>query len=315
MNTLVAPPILDRLSALGDETRTRILALLERSELTVSELCSILQSAQPSVSRHLKTLAGEGWVDARAEGRKRHYRLAADLDASARALWDIVHEEVRRGGVYEADAERAREVLNRRRLRSAEFFARAAERWDELRAEMFGSAAGLAPLLGLLDADWVVGDLGSGTGALTEALAPFAGRVIAVDRSPEMLSAAEHRLAGQRNVELRRGELEALPLEDATLDLAVLALVLHYVVDPPDVLEEVHRVVRPGGRVVLVDMRPHERGVGYAEEMGHMWPGFEPEQVRGWLGGAGFERVRVVPLAPDPRATGPLLFLASAGRG
>ena len=314
MNTLIVPPILERLSALGDETRTRILALLERSELTVSELCQVLQSAQPSVSRHLKTLAGEGWVEARAEGRKRHYRLAADLDPSARALWEIVREEVREGGAYAADAERAREVLNRRRLRSAEFFAQAAERWDERRAEMFGSAPGLAPLLGLLDAEWVVGDLGSGTGALAETFAPYVRRVVAVDRSAEMLAAAKHRLAAQDNVELRHGDLEALPLEDAELDLAVLALVLHYVVDPPDVLAEVHRVLAPGGRVVLVDMRPHERGVGYAEEMGHVWPGFEAEQMHAWLVDAGFDRVRVAPLAPDPNASGPLLFLASGAR-
>src|SRR5687768_8377785 len=166
MNVTNAPPILERLSALGDETRARILALLERSELTVTELASILQAPQPSVSRHLKTLGAEGWVDARAEGRNRHYRISPDLDVPARALWRIVREQIDASGVYAADAERARAVLERRRLRSEEFFARAAERWDEVREQLFGPGANLVPLLGLISSDAVVADLGVGTGSL-----------------------------------------------------------------------------------------------------------------------------------------------------
>jgi ArsR family transcriptional regulator len=312
MNTTVAPPILDRLSALGDESRTRILALLERSELTVTELASVLQIAQPTVSRHLKTLAAEGWVEARADGRSRHYRLARELDEAARALWRIVHDEVGGEGVYAVDAERARGVLEQRRLRSAEFFATAAERWDEVREQLFGSAAGLAPLLGLIRPEWTVADLGVGTGALAETLAPFAARVIGVDRSEQMLAAAAHRLAGHTTVELRRGELEALPIAEGEADLAVLALVLHYVVDPPTVLGEVLRVLKPGGRLLLLDMRRHDGGPWDAEEMGHVWPGFEVERVQAWLSEVGFADVRVVPLPPDPKAGGPLLFLASA---
>jgi ArsR family transcriptional regulator len=314
MHTLASPPILDQLSALGDETRTRILALLERSEFTVTELASVLQASQPTVSRHLKTLASEGWVEARVDGRNRHYRLAPALDGAAQALWNIVRGEIADGGVYAADAERARGVLEHRRLRSAEFFASAAERWDETREKLFGSAAGLTALLGLLHVDWVVADLGVGTGSLTETLAPFVGRVIGIDRSAEMLAAAEHRLRDCANVELREGELEQLPIGDGEVDVAVLALVLHYVVDPPAVLEEVHRVLEPGGRMLLVDMRLHDRGPAYAQEMGHVWPGFERERVEGWLDGAGFESARVVPLPPDPEASGPLLFLASAVR-
>jgi len=312
MNSTVAPPILRRLGALGDETRTRILALVERSEFTVNELCSVLQLAQPTISRHLKTLSSQEWVEARADGRNRHYRLNPGLDDPARALWRIVREEIGRGVVYSADAERARAVLDHRRLRSAEFFAETAERWDEMRAELFGSAAGLAPLLGLVESSWVVGDLGSGTGALTARLAPFARRVIGVDRSTEMLATAEVRLADIDNTELRRGDLETLPLEDEELDLAILALVLHYVVDPPRVLDEVHRALTPGGRLLLLDMRPHDRRGRYYEEMGHISPGFERERIEVWLSEAGFEDARVTFLPPDPAATGPLLFLASA---
>lgn len=312
MNTSPAPPILERLHALGDETRTRILALLDRSELTVTELCTALQLAQPTVSRHLKTLSSEGWVDVRVDGRNRHYRLASGLDDPARAVWGIVREEIGRGGVYEADAERAQAVLSGRRLRSSAFFAASAGRWDAMRSELFGSATGLAPLLGLLDPTCVVGDLGVGTGALARRLAPFAQRVIGVDRSPEMLDAAAARLLDLANVELRAGELESLPVDDDELDVAILALVLHYVVDPPAVLSEVRRGLRPGGRLLLLDMRQHDHGREYAEEMGHVWPGFEPDRIGAWLGDAGFSEVLVTPLPPDPEASGPLLFLASA---
>jgi ubiquinone/menaquinone biosynthesis C-methylase UbiE/DNA-binding transcriptional ArsR family regulator len=312
MNTTTAPAILDRLSALGDESRTRILALLERSELTVTELASILQIAQPTVSRHLKTLAGDGWVEARADGRNRHYRLASGLDEAARALWRIVRDEIGGGGTYAADAERARGVLEQRRLRSAEFFATAAERWDQVREQLFGAAAGLAPLLGLIRSEWTVADLGLGTGAMAETLAPFARRVIGVDRSEQMLAAAAHRLEKHANVELRHGELESIPVPDAEVDLCVLGLVLHYVVDPPLVLREVRRITRAGGRLLLVDMRRHEGGPVDLEEMGHVWPGFDAERMAAWLTEAGFAEVRVVPLPPDPSAAGPLLFLASA---
>ena len=312
MNTMTAPPILDRLSALGDETRVRLLALLERSEFTVGELCAVLQTAQPTVSRHLKVLASEGWVEARAEGRNRHYRLRPDLDDAARALWRIVRDDVDALEAFGADGERARVVLDERRMRSTAFFAETAGRWDAMRTELFGSATGLAPLLGLVDPAWTVADLGTGTGALAGRLAPFAGRVVGIDRSAEMLTTARARLEHVGNVELRRGDLEALPLDSGSVDLAIMALVLHYVVDPPSVLAEAHRILGTGGRLVLLDMRAHDRGTGWAEEMGHVWPGFEPERVEAWLADAGFGQTRIVPMPPDPEATGPLLFLASA---
>ena len=218
-------------------------------------------------------------------------------------------------GPYAADSERAAAVLHDRRLRSAEFFSRAAERWDDTREELFGRDVRFAPLLGLLDAEWTVGDLGTGTGALARLLAPFVQRVVGVDRSDEMLSAARHRLADLENVELRSGSLESLPVKDGELDVAILSLVLHYVVDPPHVLAEVRRALRPGGRAVILEMRLHERGVGYAEEMGHVWPGFEPHQIGTWLADAGMDDVRTHLLAPDPSASGPLLFLTTARAG
>jgi len=156
-----------------------------------------------------------------------------------------------------------------------------------------------------------VGDLGTGTGGFAATLAPFVTRVIGVDRSQAMLRAAERRLEGLSNVELRTGDLEELPIADGELDVAVLSLVLHYVVDPVSVIQEARRTLRPGGRILVVEMRAHDRGAEYAEEMGHVWPGFEELQMAQWITDAGFRHVHARPLPPDPEAGGPLLFIAS----
>lgn len=314
MNTIAAEPrIFDRLDVLGDEVRSRILLLLERGELTVSEIQSVLQIPQPTVSRHLRILADDGWVVSRSEGTFRPYRMA-ELDSSAEALWTLVREEVRESVPALRDRERARAVRADRRARSREFFASQAGRWDEIRDELFGGRSEWLPLLALVSPDWTVGDLGVGTGHFSALVAPLVSRVVGVDASEEMLEAAGARLEGVENVDLRRGELESLPVDDESLDLAVMLFVLHYVVEPADALAEARRVLRPGGRLVVVDMREHDRE-GYREEMGHLWPGFSAEQMNEWLGAAGFERVLHRPLRPDPAAEGPLLFAASAMRG
>jgi ArsR family transcriptional regulator len=135
--------------------------------------------------------------------------------------------------------------------------------------------------------------------------------VIAVDESSAMLGAARKRLAGQEHVELRGGRLEDLPIEDGALDAAVVSLVLHFVVEPAAVLREAARVLAPGGRLLVVDMLPHEREE-YRAAMGHVWLGFDEAQLAGWLHDAGLTAARFVPLPPDPQAKGPGLFTARA---
>jgi ArsR family transcriptional regulator len=156
-----------------------------------------------------------------------------------------------------------------------------------------------------------VADLGCGTGQTTAALAPYVKQVFAVDESSAMLAAARRRLGEHENVDLRSGRLEGLPIDDASVDVAVLSLVLHFVVDPMAVIAEAARVLRPSGRVLVVDMMPHERDE-YRTTMGHLWLGFDEQQVAGWLEGAGFASPRFVPLPPDPQAKGPALFTARA---
>ena len=311
--TVARPPaILDHLSALADTTRSRILLLLDRHELSVSELCGIMQLPQSTVSRHLKALADSGWIAARAEGTSNVYAMAPDhLDGAARRLWALVREQVGQAPAAANDQRRAQTVIAERRTKSQEFFSSSAGQWDRVRDDLFGERFHLAALPAFADSAWTVGDLGCGTGQLTASLAPFVSRVIAIDASAAMLQAARKRLHGFDNVELRRGELESLPIDDARLDAATLALVLHHLPEPDRALAEVARVLKPRGRLLMVDMLPHDRE-SYRQQMGHVWLGFSEEHVRRILGESGFDDVRIVALSPDPKSKGPGLFVATA---
>src|SRR6516165_4147293 len=256
----MTPAILDHLTSLADTTRSRTLLLLDRHELTVSELCRIMQLPQSTVSRHLKALADAGWVTARAEGTSHLYTLTRDdLDASARRLWVLVREQIGSTPAAAQDERRLQATLSERRTKSQEFFSSSAGQWDRLRSELFGDRFHLAALAAFADPSWTVGDLGCGTGLVTLALAPFVAHVTAVDGSAAMLQGARRRLQQLDNVDLRRGELEALPIDDGRLDAAVMMLVLHHVPEPSRAVAEVARVVKPGGRFLLVDMLPHDR--------------------------------------------------------
>jgi ArsR family transcriptional regulator len=306
--------ILDHMSALADPTRCRMLLLLEKQELTVSELCSVLQMPQSSVSRHLKTLADDGWVSSRRDGTSRFYSMPLDdLDSGASRLWPLIREQVATTAAAGHDDRRLRSIVARRRAKSQEFFASAAGGWDRLRSGLFGDSFYLWAVLGLIDPALVVGDLGCGTGQLSETVAPHVKRVIAVDSSNDMLDAARARLAEQPNVDVRQGELEAMPIEDGELDAAMMSLVLHYSADPARALTEVARVLRPGGRLLVVDMLPHDREE-YQQQMGHVWLGFSDKQISRFASGAGFGDVRIRALPVDPDAKGPALFAAVATR-
>jgi ArsR family transcriptional regulator len=310
----VTAAIFDDLTTLGDATRSRMLLLLERHELTVSELCTVLQLPQSTVSRHLKMLADAGWVVSRRDGTSRYYTLSLDeRGAPARRRWALLRDQVSAGAAADQDARRLKNVLGRRQSKSQEFFQTAAGQWDKLRGDLFGNASHLQALPALLDDRWIVGDLGCGTGQVALALSPFVARVVAVDRSGEMLQAARRRLRDLPSVEVKRGELEALPIGDAELDAATLLLVLHHLPDPPAALSEAYRALKPGGRLVVADMLPHDREE-YRQQMGHVWLGFSEEQTQRMLTAAGFARLRIAALPVNAAAKGPALFVATAVR-
>jgi SAM-dependent methyltransferase len=301
--------ILDRLSSLADFTRSRLLLLLEKQELMVSELCAVLKLPQSTVSRHLKVLSDEGWIGSRGEGTSRYYAMTlARLDPAARELWSVVRGQIVDVPQVQLDYRRVEGVLAKRR--SKIFFTTAAGMWDKLRTDMIGGRADLLGMLELLDERWVVGDLGCGAGHITEALAPCVGRVIAVDESGPMLDAARARIAALDNVELREGHIESLPIENDTLDVAILFLVAHFISDPAGAIREVRRVLKPDGRLIVVDLCSHDRA-DYIVQLGHVWQGFTGDQVTDWLSEAGFGACRYRVLPEDADATGPPLFVAS----
>lgn len=307
--------IFDRIGVLGDPTRARLLLLLERRELTVSELCAVTQLPQSTVSRHLRALVDGGWLSARREGTSRWYAMDRDdLDDAMGRLWALVRDETADGPAAREDRSRLPVVLRDRRSRSKEFFSTEAGQWDRMRDDLFGDGFFLHALPALLDPSWTVGDLGCGTGQVAEALAPFVRRVVAVDDSEAMLAEARTRLAPHGNVDVRPGDLEALPLDDGALDAATMVLVLHHVPEPAAALAECARVLRPGGRLLVADMVAHERR-DLAQSMGHVWMGFDADTLAPWFADAGLGEVRNVRLPADPRAKGPALFVASATRG
>ncbi len=306
--------LLTRIESLADPTRVRLLRLLERHELGVLELSDVMQLPQSTVSRHLKHLADRGWVRHRAQRTANLYRLAADeLPSGARRLWQVTRSETEGWAALAQDQLRLERRLKERGADAQAFFASAATRWDKLRDELYGRAFPAAAMAALLPAGWTVADLGCGTAQMAATLAPHVKRVIGVDQSAAMLKAARKRVAGLANVELRQGELLALPIEDGACDGALMTLVLGYLPDPAPALAESFRVLAPGGRLVAIDVMRHDREE-FARQMGHANLGFEPDALAGLLTSAGFEEIAVRPLPPEAGVKGPALLLATGTR-
>ena len=307
--------LLGWMASLADPTRLRLLRLLERHELGVADLCDVLQLPQSTVSRHLKTLSDEGWVRSRRQATNHLYRTLLDeLEPAARKLWLLAREQTEGWPTVRQDQLRLDQRLADRHTDASEFFAGAAAEWDRLRAELYGRTFTHAAALALLSPDLVVADLGCGTASVAAQLAPYVGKVIGVDNSAAMLKAARKRTAGTNNVDLRRGDLESLPVDNASCDAALLLLALTYVEDPALALAEVKRILKPGGRAVVVDLLPHDRD-DFRRQMGQRHAGFDPENLESMMRSAGLSPITTNPLPPEPGVKGPALFLATAQVG
>jgi len=286
----------DLLRTLADPIRLRMLRLLELQGqgLSVGELADVLKLPQSTVSRHLKTLTDSDLAQARREGTSTFYRLSESAAVnSVGHLRRLSRQHVENDPAAKADSQRLAQVLRQRQAASEKFFGKAAAQWDQLRKEWFGETFHLEAMLALMNPAWVVADLGTGTGAMAALISPHVKQVIAVDSSPAMLKGAKARVRDQQlqNVDIRQGSLESLPMERASIDVALLALVLHHTVEPAAALREIHRVLRPGGVLLIVDLQPHQVEL-FREKMEHRWMGFAQETLEGWLKEAGFVQTR-----------------------
>lgn len=311
--------VVDLLALLQDSLRLRLLRVLEHEELGVGEVANVIQTPQSTVSRHLKMLAEGGLLTRRVVGTSAYYRLLVDdLSDGVRAVWLAVREQIGGERQHQGDLRRLRDVLAARRHDSVGFFGRVGGEWDHYRRELFGDGFSALGLLGLINPDWVIADLGCGTGDLAELLAPWCERVIAVDQSPEMLEAAEARLgdlvAVTGRVDLVEGGMGSLPIEDGAVDAACVSLVLHHVESPVAALREMRRTLRTergGGLALVIDMLPHEREE-FRRDMGHEHMGFGRDAMNAAFESAGLDPVRYVELPGEPGSKGPGLFAATA---
>ncbi len=308
------PALLNWLATLSDMARLRTLRLLGVEELSVGELAKILQLPQSTVSRHLKLLTEGGWLSRRTVGTASLYRMALpELPAGARELWEFASAQLQLSPTVEDDNHRLSEVLAERRADGEAFFGRLGGEWDAVRRDLFGDAFAAEAMLGLLNPDWVVADLGCGTGSAAELIAPIVKRVIEVDREPAMLDAARKRLASWHNVEFRQGEITETPIGKSEVDAAITSLVLVYLDKPESAVREMGRILRPGGAAMIVDLVAHDRE-SYRQTMGHRHLGFGEADVRAWADDAGLGDVRYRRLRPDTDAKGPGLFVATMRR-
>jgi len=311
-STLQPDRLLRWMSSLADATRLRLIALLVEHELGVSDLCDVIQLPQSTVSRHLKILAGEGWAISRRQGTTNLYQVVLDeLEPAQRELWLVTREQAGSWATFEQDRLRLDQlVLNKQRDAGA-FFADAAQDWDAIRHELYGNAFSQQAMLGLIPSDWVVADLGCGSGALARELAPHVKQIIGVDNSPAMLKTARKQTEHIENIDLRSGPLDNPPIDDASLDATLCVIVLSYLEDPAKAVAEMARVIKPGGRAVLVDLLAHNRDP-FRRQMGQVHCGFSVQALAGLLIDAGLTEPTCRPLPPSPEATGPALVIATA---
>ena len=279
------------LRAAGEHTRLRILALCARGELSVSELVKILGQSQPRVSRHLKVMVEAGLLERMPEGAQVFFRVSDDAEVSklARLLVELIPDSdiglVR-------DFSRLQQVRDARAKRAQDYFRTVAKSWDSIRSLYVPQEQVEAKLLEIVGDEPVheLLDIGTGTGRILEILAPRAERGVGIDLSSPMLAVARSNIerSGHSNIHVRQGDMYQLPLEDASVDLAVLHMVLHYSDDPCEAIREAGRVLRPRGRLIVIDFAAHGEE-GLREEHQHHRLGFTDNEISYCFGTAGLD--------------------------
>ena len=280
---------------LGDEARLRLLRVLEKDKFNVKELTGILGLAQSGVSRHLGLLKEAQLVVEERDGAYSFYRLSPALrDHAQGPLWPLLNAQftsAANNALLKADDARLQEVL---RLRRENFEHVGPDARDGRQLVPGRSWAAWSRALGLLLPPLDVADLGCGEGYLTVETARWAKHVTAVDRSPGVLARAKALAARKKcsNITWKKGELEKVPIESAAMDVALLSQALHHAAEPAQALGEAARILKVGGRLVILELRPHDE-TWVRDKLGDQWFGFSDEQLAGLLANAGFSDVKV----------------------
>jgi ubiquinone/menaquinone biosynthesis C-methylase UbiE/DNA-binding transcriptional ArsR family regulator len=298
----------------SDPTRLRILVLLEREELAVQELMDILGMAQSRVSRHLAILREAGLLRDRRDGTYVFYRFEPPKAGPWRDAWELARRSLDGDSTTERDATALGRVMQARTSQTRSFFDSVGPEWDAVRKVFNDDALRARGIARLVSPDLLVADIGTGTGILASELASLGLRVIAVDSSKRMLEAARTKFErdGLASIELREGDVAALPIADDEVDAALAHMVLHYLPFPAEAVREMARCVKPGGSVVVVDFVSHQHE-WMRQELGVQWLGFSAEEVAGWFADAGLcELRREVHQAPSAGRDLPETFIASA---
>ncbi len=298
---------------LTDPTRIRILALLEREELAVQDLCRVLGLAQSTVSRHLSILRESGWIRDRREGTYSFYRFVPQAVPEGRDAWQLAQRSLVDDPMVANDRDALETILRERAIRTRAWFDSIGPEWDSMRRVFDDDAQRARAIAKLVPPDLSVVDIGTGTGVLAQDLVRCGVRVIAIDHSRRMLQAAEAKLDSDHveGVEFRHGDATALPLADAEVDAALAHMVLHYVGSPAEAIREMARVVRDRGRVVIVDFVENDRE-WMKEELGVLWQGFPLDALREWMTAAGLDRIQIEQHESGKGSDLPATFIASA---
>jgi ubiquinone/menaquinone biosynthesis C-methylase UbiE len=296
-NALVA------LKAAGEATRIRILALLGEAELTVKDLTAILGQSQPRISRHLRLLAEAGLIDRYPEGAWVFYRLT-EGGAARRLANDLFGLVDRNDAILSRDRERLAAIKREHAEAAQRYFARSAGDWDTIRALHVSEGAVEKAMLAAIGSrrfDSLL-DLGTGTGRMLELFAPLFARAVGIDASADMLAVARANLdrAGIANAQVRLGDVYHLPFPRDSFDVVTVHQVLHYLDEPERAIAEAARVLRPGGRLLVVDFAPHDLEF-LRERHAHRRLGFARNPMRQWIEASGLALDSARDLAPGAR--------------
>lgn len=289
--------IKNQLKCLGDDSRLRILALLQRGMLNVQELTAVLHLSQPTVSHHLKTLSSNNFVESTRDGNRIYYRLSDSTEETSErvireaALKAItLREGMLRSAMLE-DQHKVNKLVAGRTEKSKDYFNAVASEWSTIREHALGQENFLNAVAKMIPDEVTFLEIGCGAGALLDIILPRSGETIGVDYSEAMLTESRKNL-GERisGVDLRLGYIEHLPIANDSVDVVVGYMVLHHTANPIDALADIHRVLRKGGRCIIVDLLAHDKEY-MRKDFADVWLGFSSTQMQEWMEGLGFTSV------------------------